>query len=216
MRQRRGFTLIEAAMTTVIIGVGVVAMVEAQQAFMRSNNWSSQASTGAFLANEIREMTRFMPKHDPVTGLEVDTTGGSSVLSGWGFEGNESTVDDLDDIDDFDGLAFSYIGNPDPSDGDLPGPVDAFGNVIPEIDWNGDVVQDGGVDEPMQGWVQQVTVEPIMPFDTSDVMTLATLATDPEGIGVSRYPLRVTVTLSYQGLLDPQPEDVTDVEWIVP
>jgi len=216
MRRRRGFTLIEAAMTTVIIGVGIVAMVDAQQAFMRSNNWSSQASTGAFLANEIREMTRYMPRHDPVTGIEVDSSGGSPVISGWGVEPNEFTVDDLDDVDDFDGLEFSYIGNADPTDGDLPGPIDAFGHVIPEVDNNGDVVQVAGVDEPMQGWVQRVSVQPIMPFNTSTVMSLATLATDPEGIGIGRYPLRVTVTLTYQGVLDPQPEDVTDVEWIVP
>ena len=43
----RGFTLIETALTTVIIGVGVVAIVEAQQAFMRSNGWSSEAATAA-------------------------------------------------------------------------------------------------------------------------------------------------------------------------
>lgn len=213
MRAQRGFTLIEAAMTTVIIGVGIVAMVEAQQAFMRSNNWSSQASTGAFLANEIREMTRFMPKHDPVTSLDVAA---GPTLQGWGIENNEFTVDDLDDIDDFDGLSFSFVGTAGHADADLPGPINAFGEVIPEINLDGDVVQAFGQDQPMQGWVQTVTVRPIMPFDTSNVLTLSNLANDPSGIGVERYPLRVTVDITFQGVLDPTPQDVTSVDWIVP
>lgn len=215
-RARRGFTLIEAAMATVIIGVGVVAMVDAQQVFIRSNNWSSKASTAAFLANEIREMTRFMPKHDPVTRIEVNTSGGSALLFGWGIESNEFTVDDLDDLDDFDGLSFTYIGTAGHADGDLPGPINGFGRVIPEIDLQGDVVQVSGNDQPMQGWVQSITVEPIMPFDTSAALTLADLTDDPQLIGVETYPLRVTVRVTYQGLYDPQPETVTTLQWIVP
>ena len=43
-RARRGFTLIESALATVIIGVGVLAMVTAQQALHRKNEWSTHAS----------------------------------------------------------------------------------------------------------------------------------------------------------------------------
>src|SRR5205085_2463013 len=71
----RGFTLIETALATVIIGVGVLALLEAQQAFMKSNDWSTQAATATYLANEIREMTRKLPRHDPVTGLTLQTSG---------------------------------------------------------------------------------------------------------------------------------------------
>ena len=45
-----GFTLIETAMATVIIGVGVLALVEAQTAFLKSNTWTSQAATATYLA----------------------------------------------------------------------------------------------------------------------------------------------------------------------
>ena len=63
---RRGFTLIETALATVIIGVGVLALVDSQAAFLASNAWSTQTATANYLANEIREMTRRLPKHDPV------------------------------------------------------------------------------------------------------------------------------------------------------
>ena len=222
-RARRGFTLIEAAMATVIIGVGVVAMVDAQQVFIRSNNWSSKASTAAFLANEIREMTRFMPKHDPVTRIEVNTSGGSALLFGWGIESNEFTVDDLDDLDDFDGVSFSNFGTITGVSGLYLGPINGFGRVIPEIDLQGDVVQISGNDQPMQGWVQTITVDPINPFDTSDWLVVnrpdqdqESLVDDPRNIGVETYPLRVTVRVTYQGPYDPQPETVTTLQWIVP
>ena len=57
-----GFTLIETSMATVIIGVGVLAMVDAQSAFIVSNQWSSHAASATFLANEIRELTRNLPR----------------------------------------------------------------------------------------------------------------------------------------------------------
>ena len=53
-RNTRGFTLIETALATVIIGVGVVAMVEVQQSFMRTNRGSSNASAATLMANGIR------------------------------------------------------------------------------------------------------------------------------------------------------------------
>src|SRR5205085_1701817 len=67
-RARRGFTLIETALATIIVGVGVIALVEAQQAFHVQNSWSSNASIATRLGNEIREMTLNLPQHDPVTG----------------------------------------------------------------------------------------------------------------------------------------------------
>ena len=59
----QGFTLLETMLALVIIGVGVLAFVDAQTSFIRSNNWSSQAATGMLLANEIRELTRTLPRH---------------------------------------------------------------------------------------------------------------------------------------------------------
>ncbi|RPG14533.1 MAG: prepilin-type N-terminal cleavage/methylation domain-containing protein [Phycisphaera sp. TMED9] len=98
---RRGFTLIESALATVIIGTGVLAMVAAQQTFHRQNDWAQHSANAMRLAGEIRELTLNMPSHDPVTGVEF-----------WGPEPNESLVEDWDDIDDFDDAVFSFdLGN---------------------------------------------------------------------------------------------------------
>ena len=101
MPLRSGFTLVESALATVIIGTGVLAIVFAQQTFHAQNNWAMQAATGMRLASEIREMTFNLPRHDPVTANDT-----------WGPESNELGVIDYDDVDDFDGAVFSYdLGN---------------------------------------------------------------------------------------------------------
>jgi prepilin-type N-terminal cleavage/methylation domain-containing protein len=89
---QRGFTLIETALATIIVGVGVIAIMIAQAAFHKQNSWSTHASIATQLGNEIREMTLNLPRHDPVTGSEF-----------WGPEDNEVSFDDYDDLDDFDG-----------------------------------------------------------------------------------------------------------------
>ncbi len=53
--RRRGFTLIEAAMATVIIGLGVVAVVELIAAGTVSNVRGTEMTTGMNLARNIRE-----------------------------------------------------------------------------------------------------------------------------------------------------------------
>ena len=118
--RRRGFTLIESALATVIVGVGVLAMVTAQAAFHKKNAWSTHASIATALGNEIREMTWTLPQRDPVTGETF-----------WGPEGdNELWVGDYDDLDDFDGdgdgLIFSAeLGN---------GPINARRMIIANMD----------------------------------------------------------------------------------
>ena len=114
----RGFTLIETALATIIVGVGVLSMVAAQQAFHKQNMWSSNASIATRLGNEIREMTLNLPRHDPVTGASF-----------WGPEDNETWVGAFDDLDDFDGdgegLIFSAaLGN---------GPINARREIIPNM-----------------------------------------------------------------------------------
>ena len=219
----QGFTLIEAAMATVIIGVGVLAMVDAQSSFITSNNWSSHAASGTYLANEIREMTRNLPRHDPVNGLFIEDDGGAGVLHGWGPDAGEVTVDDFDDIDDFDGLTFSHIGTAGFDDGDLPGPINAYAEIIPDITLDG--IETGGTTNgvftgnPMYGWSQQVIVQKIDPFDpsvvVSDSFTEAPNGDFP-GREAHQYPLRVTVRVFYQGINDINPNLVTEVMWVVP
>ena len=118
-RRRVGFTLIETAMASVIIGTGVLAIISAQEVLLKKNDWSSMTTTATLLGNEIREMTLNLPRHDPVTGTTF-----------WGPESDEMTLEDFDDVDDFDGpgegIVFSSaLGN---------GPINAARGVITDMD----------------------------------------------------------------------------------
>lgn len=95
-----GFTLIEAALTTVIVGTGVLAMVEAQQAYHKKNDWAQRTGTAMLLANELRELTLPMPMNDPFTG-------NTNV----GPEPDELNVGSFDDVDDFAGVVVGGIGS---------------------------------------------------------------------------------------------------------
>lgn len=207
--ERRGFTLLETALAMIIVMVGVLAMVEAQGGFLRSNAWSSHEATATYLANELRERMRGLPRHDPVTGLKLIPSGsGPPTAQGVGPESGEVTIADFDDIDDYNGAKFGNGGNFD-------GPVDAFGRVIPDVDFNGSVRLDSSTGQPMslQGWSQLVLVEKVNPFDFSTALGWA----DTDAIrAVDQFPLRVTVTVSYQDPLSTTPEEVARVSWIVP
>jgi len=223
-RDAKGFTLIETSMATLIIGIGVLAMVDAQSSFIVSNQWSSHAASATFLANEIREYTRNLPKHDPVTGISLgDDGGGNTVVLGWGVDTGETVVDDFDDLDDFNGITFSFIGTPGLDDNDLPGPINSFGEVIPEISVEGD--EQGGTTNDvfsgvaMRGWYQTIIVEKVHPFDTSQALDEAffEIANGSfPGREVDQYPLRVSVEVYYQGVNDIEADLVTTVTWIVP
>lgn len=129
--RRAGFTLMETALAIVIVSTGVLAILYAQMAFHKQNDWSTHTSTATFLANEIREMTVRMPPHDPVTGLAY-----------WGPEPNELTLDDFDDLDDFDGV--EGLGTVF-SAAEGTGPVSAMRMIIPD----------------MEGWSQVVRVSKV-------------------------------------------------------
>lgn len=217
-----GFTLIEVSLSLVILAVGVLAMIDAITAFRLKNAWSTHTASAMFMASEIRELTASMPKHDPLTGeLYFDPDDGS--LEGWSFEldefdGNGDGVGDaddylrFDDVDDFDGILFGNAPNPPgPVTRQFDGPIDAFGDVIPAQAWDNAAA-------PLAGWSQYVAVEKIDPNDYS-----VAYANDYEGAGVSAgfvgvadFPLRVTVTVLYQGVDDLEATPITDVSWIVP
>jgi type II secretory pathway pseudopilin PulG len=219
--QRRdgGFTLIETALATVIIGVGVLALVQAQEAFLRSNSWSSQTATANYLANEIRELTRRLPKHDPVNGLYVDS---GSTLQGWGPRSSDVGPTDFAFVTAFDNIRFAYNGSAGWADGTLPGPIDAFGTVIPDIDGDGTIRTDTlGKIMPLQGWTQEVHVAKIDPFNNSTTYTnAATLpanaGTGFTGLAIDKFPLRVTVIVFYRGPFETADTEMARVSWIVP
>lgn len=221
-RSGSGFTLIETSLALVIVGVGVLALIDAQQSFIRTNGWSSHAATATYLANEIREMTRRLPRHDPTTGLYfIPGAEGAQELRGWGPETGEVEVNDFDDLDDFDGLSLAFNGTAGLDDGDLVGPVDAFGEVIPQVTPSGEILRDqNGVAVPLEGWSQVVAVEKVDPTNYSTVypseQVLAADAGGFNGLAVDRFPLRVTVTVSYRGPFDAEAQPVAVVTWIVP
>ena len=212
--RKRGFTLLETSMALVIIGVGVLAFVDAQTAFQNNNGWSSQAATGAYLANEIREYSRHFPKHDKTSGgIWVEDGAGGKVLKGWGPESSETSLDLYDDCDDLDGKVFGSTGT-------MPGPIDAAGNVITQIGLDAEIKKDSDNKAvALQGWTQTVTVEKVDPFNWSlprpGTYEIAANGSY-KGLKVNDFPLRMTVTVSYQGVYDTSAQEVTRLVWIVP
>ena len=89
--RRSGFTLIEAAMTTAIIGFGVVSMMGLLATGTENNKDSAQLTTGLQLARAIREMSVSLPFNDPTSPTTFGKEAGESL----------STFDDLDDLNGF-------------------------------------------------------------------------------------------------------------------
>ena len=79
-RFRRGFTLIEAAITTIIIGVGCVAMLELLGAGTLANNQGAELTTAMNLAGNIRECMTGVAYTDPTSPTH------------WGSEAGETTA----------------------------------------------------------------------------------------------------------------------------
>lgn len=129
--RQRGFTLMETALAIVIVSTGVLAILYAQMAFHRQNDWSTHTSTATFLANEIREMSVRLSPHDPVTGMAF-----------WGPEPNELTLADFDDLDDFDGV--EGLGTIF-SAAEGTGPVNAQRLIIPDMEGWSQIVRVGKV-----------------------------------------------------------------------
>ena len=118
-RRTQGFTLIESALTTIIIGTGVLAILSAQQAYHMKNNWASRTSTAMLLANELRERTLSLPLHDPITG---DATLGPEI--------DETVPLAYDDLDDFAGTVSAGVG----SGQRFNPPINALGLPLSDLD----------------------------------------------------------------------------------
>jgi hypothetical protein len=90
-RRRRGFTLIEAATTTVIIGVGCVAMLQLLGAGTMANHQGTEGTVAMNLAGNVREAMAGLAFSDLTSPTH------------WGPEDGETTVKKYNDLDDFDG-----------------------------------------------------------------------------------------------------------------
>ena len=219
---RDAFTLIEAALATVIVGTGVLAIVEAQQAFLSKNRWSTHTSTAMFLANELREMTRNMARHDQFSGgIYFEDPDAHTGFQGWGPEPDELSVMDYDDLDDLDGVAFGTAPNlPGPLRQRFTGPINAIGQVAPEVAWDGSIVVDANGDPvSLQGWTQYVRVDKVEPNNFTSVVDddwyEPAVGNVPER-EVDEFPVRVHVTILYQGVGEAQATVVAEVAWVAP
>ena len=106
--RRRGFTLPEASLAVLIVGIGFLAVMELFSACTMENGRSTQVTTAQLLVSNIQEMTANVAFKDPYY-----------ATSTWGAEQLESLAT-YNDIDDFDGLTF----NP---------PLDSTRTAIPEL-----------------------------------------------------------------------------------
>jgi Tfp pilus assembly protein PilV len=90
-RRHGGFTLIEAAIATVVIGIGIVALLSAMGAGTRVNSQARDITQAVFLAQEIREWTLRLPFSDPDAGDAGNPPGPDGTNP-------QVFVDDLDDL----------------------------------------------------------------------------------------------------------------------
>jgi type II secretory pathway pseudopilin PulG len=90
-RQRCGFTLMEAAIVTAIVGIAIVGMLQLMAAGSMANADSAEATTAVNLASNVNEMLQgvtystLKPTYDNQTyNPAVDATGAAlTSFSGW-------------------------------------------------------------------------------------------------------------------------------------
>ena len=142
---RRGFTLIEASMVTVIIGVGVVAMLELLAAGSVSNAEGTELTTAINLAENVREIALGMAFYDPQQNPKV-------APRAW--ESKEATVKAYDNVTDLDGPADTW-DKQDPALGVGFDPPDGYQKFQPPLDVRRDPIGS------YSNWAQWVKVESV-------------------------------------------------------
>jgi hypothetical protein len=182
----------EAALTTVIIGTGVLAIIEAQQAYLRKNDYAVRANVGLMLANEVRERMSGLPMSDPVS-VPTDDIGTE-----------ETDPEDWDDLDDFANA---------PAGSNLPG-----GSILmaswPDADYDGPINASGLQIDDMERWAQSVEIQTLSSIALNEV--------DGSAVNTTTWndaqAIRVTVTIYYRQ--DPaavgSQQTVSTTNWIIP
>jgi prepilin-type N-terminal cleavage/methylation domain-containing protein len=91
MRKRQcGFTLIEAMLAVMIVGIGIAALMQVFTTGTYVNQYGDQLSKGVFLAEELRSMTDDEPSFDTLIALD-----------GQSFNGVDANGDAVAGLDDF-------------------------------------------------------------------------------------------------------------------
>src|SRR5690349_15716379 len=107
-RRSRGFTLPEASLAVMIVGIGFLATMELFSACTTENQRSAQITTAQMLCSNIQELMGGLAFKDPYY-----------ATTNFAPEPGESLAT-YNDVDDFDGLSFSP-------------PIDSTRAVIPEL-----------------------------------------------------------------------------------
>jgi prepilin-type N-terminal cleavage/methylation domain-containing protein len=111
---RRGFTFVEVAITTAIIGLGMAGLVNMMAASSGANYTATQLTTAMNLANNIHELTERLAYADGHFGME-----------------SGETIANCNSCDDLSGLRLGTAGT---------SVVDAVGQNMPTapgMDWTG-------------------------------------------------------------------------------
>ncbi|HEY8749251.1 MAG TPA: hypothetical protein VIM11_14810 [Tepidisphaeraceae bacterium] len=90
-QRRPGFTLVEAALTMVIIGTGVVAMLQLLAAGTMSNGAAAELTTAVNLANNVHEIAIALPfksTTNPTSTTFKDTGGPANYTYLWDLNGD--------------------------------------------------------------------------------------------------------------------------------
>src|SRR5258707_6135636 len=115
---RRGFSLMETALATIIVGVGIMGIVELLANGTDTNRQSTDLTTGVNLAKNVRELSLKLAFLDPNTPTVWGLDGGESANNPAGFN----------DIHDLDGRTYSP-------------PIDSRGQTIWTMDgWSQSIV----------------------------------------------------------------------------
>lgn len=90
-RTRRGFTLVEAALTMVIVGTGVMALLQLLAAGTMSNSTATELTTAINLANNVHEIAISLPftnSANPTSTTFKDSGGPTSYTYLWDMNGD--------------------------------------------------------------------------------------------------------------------------------
>jgi type II secretory pathway pseudopilin PulG len=143
-RFARGFTLLEAGMVTVIIGIGVMSMLQLLAAGSVSNSDAAGITTAMTLASNVREMSLGLNYYDPdfpIPDPEKPAT--------WVWDRREASYVSYDNVTDLDGPLDTWDKASDPLTG--------YQKFSPPIDGTKKAIV--GYDK----WAQYVKVETVDP-----------------------------------------------------
>jgi len=96
----KGFSLVEVAVATAIVGVGIAALMTSISSGTIVNSSGQKLTQANFLAQEIREWTLRLPFKDPDVGDASNPPGPDGTNP-------QTFVDDFDDLYDINGLTFN-------------------------------------------------------------------------------------------------------------